>query len=1141
MFYSGPDEDDDEDFTPTSTTSSKLSTLFGGKPDNKSSSLKYVPPKQPRPDQTNSSGSSGAKSSAPSPSKQQITAPATQSTAVLIAAPVHAFLYVNGVAQSQGRVMCCILGNYAEKNFQVIMYRSKQDHLTRTRIHQHFTFTVLPKNYGNFTDDQQRNWSVMFEAAQYGDFVTQMGVCCALVRSSAGSSVPFTQDVTVGEGPALKEGDQAQISLSTWNITDGKKGDQIEEMKTGHRIKLRDVTGNWMAGLVGAQKNTRRLIFTQDGSAPKIYDITVERVKQKGGDQSGRNTPQVDTQQGLREGSSDGSETLDSSTKDVAGNLKEVTGPTVKASLVSRMARVGHPLLPCRPLDNHTLPTDSESEVEEISRRKNLRHNSGSVEELAATPAIRSRASSARSDSQRPEPAPRPPHLSSHTQPLVVYQSSWQQPGILPAGYSTAASGPSGPHGVVSQQLPPASDPTLPLLFSETRSQNTELKIIVSKISDKIDSLMNKIETKEQQQQYGGTFGHSGVVPLRMMHPHQEQYFHNSVVSADPHGLLTQITSIVNENDEMKTKLDDKEKKIISLNDSVTQLLQKNQKLLEEKTDMLVARQQTQEASTSVSLSEVLSLREEKAKITAELSTAQHQLNVLKNELCQSKESLETQHREIHSLKTEMHVQQTARQEADASSQKHLSPEKERLEESLQTLQTERDNLKHLLDTSEQGKEGLRKDLTVMSSKKTVLEEQLQVALTECERLKSQAEATETKLESLTQQVLEEKELNNKKGSDIKQFDGEQEKALVMQSSIVKELQEEVLQLRTRCSEMEEERDHTRNRSELQLQKLAAEKTILEETVQKLKKAASSHSNATPEEIIGTVKKVMNTMFRSLKSQFLDEGTYSGSDVKQTLLNVIRDTTLQVLEELERKSAVAESSSLSQDKKDNQTAVTSIIKDKATESNRENLNEVSCEVESTRIGMTKPCIDNEKPEKMADTREENSIVENEEKSSHWEDTGEENTLCKSEVSEQTVGKDSFYDKESRTDGIPFMCQSTDFSLVNHALQISYTSCDCSNISDNHKLIPTYCLGKGQKNEAFKVIQVKGNKEETVKSVEDKKPRVPVVDIENTEVRMITSENFDSSRDSSLERVLSPQPCQPPLFSDEDDEDWLSVI
>lgn len=42
---------------------------------------------------------------------------------------------------------------------------------------------------------------------------------------------------------------------------------------------------------------------------------------------------------------------------------KEEAHTNTKASLVSRMARVGHPLLPSRPGNIHTPPTDSESEV----------------------------------------------------------------------------------------------------------------------------------------------------------------------------------------------------------------------------------------------------------------------------------------------------------------------------------------------------------------------------------------------------------------------------------------------------------------------------------------------------------------------------------------------------------------------------------------------------------------------------------------------------------------------------------------------------------------------------------------------------------------------------------------------------------
>ncbi|KAK8723852.1 hypothetical protein OTU49_011572, partial [Cherax quadricarinatus] len=220
MFFTDPADDDDDDFTPSSTASSKLPSLFGGTPE-KSPSLKYVAPKQPRSDRADSAGSAGAKSNSPAPSGQQTT---TQTATVILASPVHAYLYVNGEAQSQGRVMSCILGNFTEKNFQLLLYRSKQNHLTRARIHQHFSFTVLPNNYGNFIDDQQRNWSIMLETGHYVDFIIQMGICRALVGAAPGGVV--TQDVTVGEGYALQEGDQAQVSVSTFNITSGKKGDQ---------------------------------------------------------------------------------------------------------------------------------------------------------------------------------------------------------------------------------------------------------------------------------------------------------------------------------------------------------------------------------------------------------------------------------------------------------------------------------------------------------------------------------------------------------------------------------------------------------------------------------------------------------------------------------------------------------------------------------------------------------------------------------------------------------------------------------------------------------------------------------------------------------------------------------------------------
>ncbi|XP_064122508.1 uncharacterized protein LOC135226729 [Macrobrachium nipponense] len=321
------------------------------------------------------------------------------------------------------------------------------------------------------------------------------------------------------------------------------------------------------------------------------------------------------------------------------------------------MARMGHALLPSGLVNSRHPPTDSESEVEEITRRRKQKYSSGSisgsVEELEATPAIRSRAPSVPSDSLKPDPAPRPPHMSHQPQQLVVYQSPWQQPALLPPGYTAVQ---PGTQSIVNSTQPPsAPDPTMSLLFSEMRAQNTELKISVSKMSDKIDGLTSKIEKMElQQRQPEGVNAHSAIVPAGVRNFQFNLPPHSSAVDAQT--ILAQITTLVSDNESMKVTLEEKEKKINSLNESVTQLLQKNQKLLEDKTDLLIAKQG---AEQTVSLSEVLQLREEKAAISGQLEVSQGQLTVAKKEVQEFTKLLEKQEVELKNLRVQIQEEGT--------------------------------------------------------------------------------------------------------------------------------------------------------------------------------------------------------------------------------------------------------------------------------------------------------------------------------------------------------------------------------------------------------------------------------------------------------------------------------------------------
>lgn len=83
---------------------------------------------------------------------------------------------------------------------------------------------------------------------------------------------------------------------------------------------------------------------------------------------------------------------------------------------------------------------------------------------------------------------------------------------------------------------------------------------------------LEKVEQNVERGQFSNT-----MIPSSMMAMHPSQAF-APTASCDPQGLLKQITTIVSENDSMKSQLLEKNGKIGELNTSLTQLLQKNQK-----------------------------------------------------------------------------------------------------------------------------------------------------------------------------------------------------------------------------------------------------------------------------------------------------------------------------------------------------------------------------------------------------------------------------------------------------------------------------------------------------------------------------------------------------------------------------------
>ncbi|KAG1949170.1 FK506-binding protein [Pimephales promelas] len=253
-------DDEDGDFL-SPTGGAKLASLFGlDQTANKGNeSFQYTAPKQPR------------KSSANSGPPNQKSAPSQNPPAVLFATAVHAYRYVNGQYVKQGKLGAAVLGNHTTKEYKILLYVSQQKPVTAARIHRGFILTVQPSNYCTFYDDQRQNWSLMFESEKAAtDFSKE--VCLAKVNCGGPLDSVLTQDLLLGEGQAVENGDSLEVAYTGWllqNHTIGQMFDSNLNKDKLLRLKLGagKVVKGWEEGMLSMRKGGRRLMVIPPGLA----------------------------------------------------------------------------------------------------------------------------------------------------------------------------------------------------------------------------------------------------------------------------------------------------------------------------------------------------------------------------------------------------------------------------------------------------------------------------------------------------------------------------------------------------------------------------------------------------------------------------------------------------------------------------------------------------------------------------------------------------------------------------------------------------------------------------------------------------------------------------------------------------------
>lgn len=371
----------------------------------------------------------------------------------------------------------------------MILYRNKAEHISVAKLTTNFSYTVRENNYATYYDNNNDNWSILFESSEACiEFAREIGLSKYLLKQEKSDDNVLYQDLTTSnEGEEAKEGDEISLKCSIiTSITQPLKINTVSIQNTTVEITT---DNNWERSLVGTRKNLKRILFLPPSKQislgpgfPRDKDIAVEI------------------------------EITDIACPEPAqmpsSNLTTSSG---KASIISRMARMGQSILPKLPSSTATDSEDTEEEVHIKSPRrlrnlaelseaqKKIPQNnkpSPSVEQFTDVPI-----QAGHSRGLQRNAVSSPSNVASPHGTIVAtmpFANPWTPAPIQQ--YLSTVDGQMYPiQSAISQPVIATVDPNMNVFLSETRTHNAEIRMGMSKIADNVQKLLDKFHVLEVQ------------------------------------------------------------------------------------------------------------------------------------------------------------------------------------------------------------------------------------------------------------------------------------------------------------------------------------------------------------------------------------------------------------------------------------------------------------------------------------------------------------------------------------------------------------------------------------------------------------------------------------------------------------------
>uniref|UniRef100_A0A8C7UZ08 peptidylprolyl isomerase n=1 Tax=Oncorhynchus mykiss TaxID=8022 RepID=A0A8C7UZ08_ONCMY len=840
-------DDEDGDFL-SPTGGAKLASLFGldQAPSQGNESFQYTAPKQPR------------KTLNPGPPAQKPTGP-PGAPAVLLATAIHAFKYLNGQYQKQGKLGAAVLGNHTTKEYKLLLYASQQKQVTAATIHVGFVFTVQPSNYCTFYDDQRQNWSLMFDTDKAAvDFCKE--VCLAKVNSAPSLDMVVVQDLTLGEGQGVENGDSLEVAYTGWLLQNHAIG-QVFDSNLNKDKLLRLKLGAGKVMKVISLSPHALLLCPQ----LKLAKDSVSDRASAGSRDSAAPSP-APSMENLGPDLPAGPAQPPSTSPGRPGSF--LNPDATKAKLISRMAKMGQPMLPFM-AGPASQPDSSDSEMEVKWRVQGIVFSHLLSYPHGAPP-------SALMPVAMTTAAPQPvmPGSAHAFQPYAYPQSSMAPSQLQQMGqiYPTQTVPYMGGTGEVTS-----------FLMTEARQHNTEIRLAVGKVADKVDQLASKVDDLQRQG------GHSLAMPS---------------VNMETSMIMHNIQRIIQENESLKKDVYEKSSRVEEQNHKIGELINQNQRYMEQSNLLMEQRNDSLKSSSEHNQVRVLQAEQDKVRLTEELATCTARVSQLQQEatshqqraaelqskLTSALQDSDTHCTHISSLETQLEeLKETSeRGQAQYRTEKQKRKEMElrvnNMEEELQDLKIDKESLERTLSDRKRKWQAERQRCD------EEMEELRRSSQQDMDSLKTQLRKARTS----TGQAASEQVLYRLQAELEEEWKGKCEQALASAKE----------QQGRQMSELVEQRDTLEQRL-TQLQ----EKFSAPEAVQGLRGAGPATAAGTGREAAGPtrkgtdVKRVMNGVFHSLRGEFDLHETYTGSAVLSIIVNTIKSVTLQLLNVTERPSS----------------------------------------------------------------------------------------------------------------------------------------------------------------------------------------------------------------------------------------------